>query len=192
MTFFLRFVALVFSSIILGMILTSISLSTGSGFAAQYQDGWKSWKSAGHVKADPYTRAYIAKTGQLPLPPQLAQTYFALYDNAHRRLHSSCSYLIESPTVEAKWWTLGVYDYSGNIYENAYKRYSFNAESALIKFDGGFHIYVSQTPQPENWLPVGKQGPFVLVYRLYRKTLTDEKVALNKDVPLPLIKRISC
>ncbi len=192
MTFFLRFVAFVIVSIILGLAITSISLSTGSGLAASRTGGWKSWRSAGHVLADPYTRAYIAKTGQLPLPPQIAQTYFALYDNAHRRLHTSCTYAVESPAVEAKWWTLAVYDYNGKIFKNDYKRYSFNAESAMIKFEGGFDIYISQTPQPENWLPIGTKGPFILVYRLYRKNLTDEQVGQNKEVPLPLIKKVSC
>lgn len=192
MNFFLRFVAFVIVAIILGLAITSVSLSTGSGLAASRSGGWKSWKSAGHVLADPYTRAYIAKTGQLPLPPQIAQTYFALYDNAHRRLHSSCTYLVESPVVEAKWWTLAAYDYDGKITKNKFGRYSFNAENAMIKFEGGFHVYISQSPQPENWLPIGAQGPFVLVYRLYRKTQTDEQVSDAKDVPLPLIKRISC
>ena len=192
MTFFVRFVAFIIIAIMLGLGITSLSLNTGSGVAATRHGGWKSWKNSGHLNADPYTRAYIAKTGQLPLPPQIAQTYFALYDNAHRRLHTSCTYLIESPAVEAKWWTLAVYDYNGKIFENPIKRYSFNAESAMIKFEGGFHIYLSQSPQPENWLPIGNQGPFVLVYRLYRKNLTDEKVTLEDDVPLPLVKRISC
>lgn len=192
MMFFLRFAAFVIVAIVLGLMMTSFSLSTGSGIAAVRQGGWKSWKNAGHVRADPYTRAYIAKTGQLPLPPQIAQTYFALYDNAHRRLHTSCSYLIESPAVEAKWWTLAVYDYDGKIFNNPHNRYSFNAESAMIKFDGGFHVYISQWPQPENWLPVGNHGPFILVYRLYRKTQSDEKVTDQTEVPLPLIKRVSC
>ena len=192
MTFFLRFVVFVLIAIMLGLGLTSLSLSTGSALATKSERGWKSWKNAGHVDADPYTRAYIAKTGQLPFPPQIAQTYYALYDNAHRRLHTSCTYLIEGPPVEAKWWTLAVYDYNGKIFENPVQRYSFNAESAMVRFEGGFHIYVSQTPQPENWLPVGSQGPFILVYRLYRKTFTDEQVAKKLDVPMPMIKRVAC
>jgi len=192
MSFFMRFVAFVIVSIFLGLGLTSLSLSIGSGMATDRQGSWKSWKNSGHVNADPYTRAYIAKTGQLPLPPQIAQTYYALYDNAHRRLHTSCTYLIESPTVEAKWWTLAVYDYNGKIFENPLKRYSFNAESAMIRFQGGFNIYASQTPQPENWLPISKLGPFILVYRLYRKNATENQVTSEDDVPLPLIKRMSC
>lgn len=188
----MRFVAFVIIAIILGLAFTSFSLSTGSGLAASRAGGWKSWKDAGHVLADPYTRAYVAKTGQLPLPPQIAQTYFALYDNAHRRLHTSCTYVVESPAVEAKWWTLAVYDYNGKIFKNPFKRYSFNAENAMIRFEGGFHVYISQSPQPENWLPVGAEGPFVLVYRLYRKNLTDEQVGQDKEVPLPLIKKVSC
>ena len=192
MTFFLRFVTFVLVAALIGLGLTSISLSTGSGLAAKRHGGWKSWKSAGHVKADPYTRAYIAKTGQLPLPPQISQTYFALYDNAHRRLHTSCSYVVESPAVEAKWWTIAAYDYNGQVFKNPVERYSFNAGSAMIRFNGGFRVYLSQTPQPENWLPLGDNGTFVLVYRLYRKNLTDEQVSNEDDVPLPLIKRVSC
>ncbi len=192
MTFFLRFVVFIVVAILLGLGFTALSLSTSSGFAAKREGSWKSWKNAGHLKADPYTRAFVAKTGQLPLPPQIAQTYFALYDNAHRRLHTSCTYLVESPPVAAKWWTLAAYDYSGRVFKNPVERYSFNAESAMAKFEGGFHVYISKTPQPENWLPMGSNGPFILVYRLYRKQLTDDDIGEEKDVPLPLIKRVSC
>lgn len=192
MTFFLRFVTFILVAVLIGLGLTSISLSTGSGIAAQRHGGWKSWKNAGHINADPYTRAYIAKTGQLPLPPQIAQTYFSLYDNAHRRLHTSCTYIVESPAVRAKWWTLAAYNYNGQIFKNKYKRYSFNTGSAMLKLDGGFRVHLSETTQPENWLPMSDQGPFVLVYRLYRKELTDEQASAQNDVPLPLIKRVSC
>ncbi|GJM01774.1 MAG: membrane protein [Rhodomicrobium sp.] len=192
MTFFMRFVTFILLAMVVGLGLTSISLSTGSGLAAKRLGGWKSWKSAGHQNADPYTRAYVAKTGQLPLPPQIAQTYFALYDNAHRRLHTSCSYLVESPAVEAKWWTLAVYDLNGKIFKNDVGRYSFNAGSAMTRFNGGFRVFLSQSPQPDNWLPIGEYGQFVLVYRLYRKELTDQQVSDEVDVPLPLIKRVSC
>lgn len=192
MTFFLRFVVFIVVAIFLGLGFTALSLSTSSGFAAKREGGWKSWRLAGHQQADPYTRAFVAKTGQLPFPPQIAQTYFALYDNAHRRLHTSCTYLIESGAVEAKWWTLAAYDYNGLVVANPQKRYSFNAESAMTKFEGGFQIYISRHPQPENWLPMGSQGPFILVYRLYRQHLTDDKIGEDKKVVLPLIKRVSC
>lgn len=192
MTFLMRFVTFILVGVVIGLGVTSISISTGSGLAAKRLGGWKSWKSAGHQNADPYTRAYVAKTGQLPLPPQIAQSYFALYDNAHRRLHTSCTYLIESPAVEAKWWTLALYDLNGQIIKNDLNRYSFNAASTMVRFNGGFRIFLSQTPQGENWLPMGNHGQFVLVYRLYRKQLTDEQVTKEDDVPLPLIKRVSC
>ncbi len=192
MVFFTRFVTYILIAIVAGLGLTALSLSTGSGLAAKRFDGWKSWKNAGHMDADPYTRAYIAKTGQLPMPPQIAQTYYALYDNAHRRLHTSCTYRVEGPPVSAKWWTIAAYDHKGTVFKNELGRYSFNAASSMIKFDGSFRIYLSQTVQPENWLPVGDNGPFVLVYRLYRKQLSEAQEKADGEVPLPLIKRVSC
>lgn len=192
MLFFMRFVTYILIAILIGFGLTALSLSTGSGLSAKRIGGWKSWKDAGHLNADPYTRAYIAKTGQLPLPPQIAQTYYALYDNAHRRLHTSCTYVVDSSAVSAKWWTIAAYDHKGQIFKNDLKRYSFNTGSAMIKFNGGFRIFLSQTVQPANWLPLGDHGPFVLVFRLYRKQMSDAQIKNNGEVSLPLIKRVSC
>lgn len=192
MVFFTRFATYILFAILLGFGLTALSLSTGSGLAAKRIGGWKSWKNAGHVNADPYTRAYIAKTGQLPLPPQIAQTFYALYDNAHRRLHTSCTYRIESGPVPAKWWTIAAYDHQGQIFPNEFKRYSYNAASAMIKFNGGFHITLSKTIQPDNWLPLGANGPFVLVFRVYRNQLTAKQIKEEGEQIMPLIKRVSC
>ena len=192
MLFFIRFVAYIFLAILIGFGLTALSLSTGSGLAAKRVSGWKSWKASGHMNADPYTRAFIAKTGQLPLPPNIVQTYFALYDNAHRRLHTSCTYVVESSAVHAKWWTIAAYNHKGEVFKNDYGRYSFNAGSSMIQFDGGFRIFLSQSVQAKNWLPLGDQGPFVLVLRLYRKQLSEAQIKNDGEVPLPLIKRVSC
>lgn len=193
MAFFLRFVVQILSAIILGLGLTAIALSTGSGLAAKRQNGWISWEQAGHINADPYTRAFIAKTGQLPIPGQIANTYYALSDNAYRRLHTSCTYRVESPAVAARWWSIAAYNHDGLIFSNDLNRYSFNASNSLIHFDGSFRIYLSQTPSPENWIPLGNSGPFILVFRLYRAELTEDKISESSDkLTLPIIKRVSC
>lgn len=193
MTFFMRFVAQFLTAIIIGLGLTAITLSTGSGLAAKRKDGWISWANAGHISSDPYTRAFIAKTGQLPIPAQIVQTYFALNDNAYRRLHTACTYRIEGPAVEARWWSIAAYDHKGRLFENELGKYSFNASNSLIRFDGSFHIYLSQNPSPENWLPLGDNGPFLLVFRLHRIDRNEEEIDDDADaIKLPVIKRVSC
>src|SRR3989304_6179596 len=106
--------------------------------------------------------------GPLPLTSTVARYFVARTDSAGRTLTSTCEYSVEGSPLNARWWSLAVYDENGGLIENPSARYSFNSEEALRHSDGTFRINLSSKARPENWLPSGTADQhLVLLLRIY-------------------------
>lgn len=155
---------------------------------------WDGWVSEGNPSADPYTRAHVARSGRLPLTSTVARYFVARTDSAGRLLRSDCEYAIEGSPLNARWWSLAVYDEYGGLIENPSARYSFNSEEMLRHSDGKFRVNLSRQVRPENWLPSGRvDQSLVLLLRVYSPRETDASgIGLVPGQRLPKIERIAC
>jgi hypothetical protein len=156
---------------------------------------WASWLSEGNPLADAYTKAHLARSGRLPLTSTVARYFVATTDSEGRTLTSDCDYLIEGFPLNARWWSLAVYDEDGTSIDNPSKRFSFNSEEAIRHADGTYHVNLARHARPENWLSSGddKDRYLMLVLRVFGPRETDSSgIGFVPTERLPKIERKAC
>lgn len=182
-------------ALILGIGSAWYMIERGSPLTTVQAGPWKSWLSEGNPNADPYTRAHLARSGRLPLTSTAARYFVTYTDGRGRALSADCEYSIIGAPINARWWSLAVYDEYGSLVANPSDRYSFNSEEVIRRADGSFHVNLGPKARPENWLPSGSDSDrsLVLVLRIYGARNTD--IGGIGQIPvehLPKIERVRC
>lgn len=183
------------AALIVGIGSAWYMIERGSPLTTTTVGPWRSWLAEGNPTADPYTRAHLARSGRLPLTSTVARYFVANRDSRGRTLSAGCEYDIVGAPLNARWWSIAVYDEYGSLIPNPSNRYSFNSEEAIRRADGSFHITLSRNARPENWLPSGADADrnLTLVLRVYGIRDTDisgiGQVAAER---IPKIERTRC
>jgi len=188
------FIGTFVAALVLGIGSAWYMIERGSPLTTTKVGPWSGWVSEGNPSADPYTRAHVARSGRLPLTSTVARYFTARTDSAGRILSSDCEYSIEGAPLNARWWSIAVYDEYGAPLDNPSARYSFNSEEMLRRADGSYHINLSRRARPENWLPTGAEDQrLTLMLRIYGPRETDASgIGLVPNERLPKIERLSC
>jgi hypothetical protein len=171
------------------MICSLIGIIAGSGYAMSqvrggFADGtisngpWTSGKSFGSADASALTRAKVALSGLLALPAKEAMYFTASVDSEGRPLEGRCTYLVEAPAfaaggaIEARWWSITLYDPAGYLVANPENRYStgsgnIGAVTLTPNSKWGFRIGPNLPKDPGNWVSTGGIQRFDLTLRTY-------------------------
>jgi hypothetical protein len=187
-------VATFFVALLLGIGSARYMVERGSPLTTAVAGPWSSWVYEGNPSADLYTKAHLASSGRLPLTSTMARYFLAGTDSQGEPLVSSCEYSISGTPLNARWWSLALYDEGGSIIKNPSGRYSFNSEEAVRRADGTYHVTLARHARPENWLPSGAddQG-LVLMLRIYGPRDTDASgTGIIMPASLPAIERQAC
>ncbi len=191
----LQLIALFVAALVLGIGSAWYMIDRGSFLTTKRVGPWASWVSEGNPNADLYTKAHLARSGRIPMTSTSARYFVARTDSDGDVLTSACEYLLQGSALNARWWSIAVYDEHGSVLANPSERYSFNSEEALRRNDGTYRIALASNARPENWLPAGS-GPehnLVLMLRIYGPRETDAfGVGDIPDDRLPKIERTSC
>jgi hypothetical protein len=166
-------------------------LTRGVPFGVVGIGAWSVAAKAGSLEADPYTRASLERSGEIPLALGEGLQLVARVDDAGRLLDAHCVYRVGSHTPAARYWTLSLIDAEGFPVENAAGRYGFRSSEILRDADGGFSIFVSAKAHAGNWLPIGAPRPFALVLRLYDSPLSATAGGIERSAA-PSIAREGC
>ena len=153
------------------------------------------FRREGNPNADLYTKAHLARSGRLPLTSTTARYFTASTDSQGYHLTSDCEYLIEGSALNARWWSLALYDEHGSLIENPSQRYSFNSEEAIRRSDGTYHVNLASNARPENWLPTGTAPgkKLVLMLRIYSpRDIDSSGIGQIPSDRLPKIERKAC
>ena len=150
---------------------------------------WKAVPAVSAETADPYTRARIARTGEIALGAGEGLVFFAVEDDQGRALSGDCDYVLSGETPAARLWTLTVTDGSGRLPASASGRTGFTSRDILRDLDGRFDIAVAATARAGNWLPSHASGAIRLVLRLYDTPLA---LSPSADMVMPHIERGAC
>jgi hypothetical protein len=175
----------------MGLWATRALLADGGPFNSVSFGAWSVAIKAGAIDADPYTRASLARSGEVPLALGEGLQLVARADDAGRPLDPRCVYRVGPRAPTARYWTLGVVDLKGFPIENPAGRYVLRSSEILRRAGGEFSIYVSAMAHAGNWLPVGAPGAFALVLRLYDSPLSATVGGIEKAAA-PEISRESC
>ena len=146
---------------------------------------------SGSVNIDPYARATIARTGELPIGAGDGVAFYAHTDDTGNALDGRCTFVISGMTPAARHWTLTLYDPQGRLVANAIDRHGFTSAEILRETGGRFAITIGPRARPGNWLPSGGVGQFVLVWRLYDTPIGVASLT-TKEGPMPAVARKRC
>ena len=175
----------------IGLGATWLTLTRGVAFGSLTIGAWTAWPKNGSVGIDPYARATLARTGQLPVGTGDGVAFYARADDAGNGFDGRCTFTISGLTPAARYWTLTLYDPRGRLVANTIDRHDFTSEEIARDADGQFEINVGPRARPGNWLPTGGIERFILVLRLY-DTPIGVATRTTKEGPMPAIVRKGC
>jgi len=187
----LKAVIAALAGLALGLWSARAMLAEGGPFDAVRVGAWSVATKAGALDADPYTRASLARGGEIPLAAGEGLRLIARADDEGRKLSARCVYRVGPRAPAARYWTLGIVDGGGFPLANAAGRDVLRSSEILRDGDGGFAIYVSAEPHAGNWLPIGAPVRFALVLRLYDSPFSAAAGGVEKAAA-PAIRRESC
>jgi hypothetical protein len=177
--------------IALGLALTFVALERGFGFGAVKSGPWTAWPRVGASDIDPYARAVLSRTGEIPLAAAQGIAFYARSDDTGAALSGACDYVVSGAVPAARFWTLTLTDSNGRLVENIARRYAFTSGEVLRHGDNSFQIAVAAQARPGNWLPSEAGKRFVLVLKLYDAIASASPAGLA-GATTPTIKRGRC
>jgi len=175
----------------IGLGATWLTLTRGVAFGALTIGAWTAWPKSGSVDIDPYARATIARTGELPIGTGDGVAFYAHTDDAGNTFDGRCTFVVSGMSPVARYWTVTLYDPEGRLVANSIDRHGFSSAEVVRDSSGRFAITIGPRARPGDWLPSGGIEKFVLVWRLY-DTPIGVAMRTTKEGPMPAIARKGC
>jgi hypothetical protein len=105
-----------------GLGATWMALTRGSAYGGVNIGAWLGWPKNGTLGIDPYARASVARTGELPVGSGDGVAFYARTDDAGQPLDGRCDVLLSGTTPQARFWTITLYDPDGRLVANSAQR----------------------------------------------------------------------
>jgi hypothetical protein len=175
----------------LGLGATWLAVSKGTAFGAVTIGAWTAWPKNGTTEIDPYARAGIARSGQLPIGSGDGVAFSARTDDEGRVFDGRCDVTVSGTTPPARFWTLTLYDPEGRLVANAVNRHGFTSQEIVRRADGSFVITIAPRARPGNWLPTAGVERYVLVLRLY-DTPVGVATRTGREASMPALVQGGC
>jgi hypothetical protein len=176
---------------IVGLGATWLTLTQGTAFGALNIGAWTAWPKTGTPGIDPYARAVIARTGELPIGVGDGIAFYARGDDRGKPFNGRCDVDVSGITPTARFWTLTLYDPEGKLVANSVNRHGFTSQEIIRNSDGSFTIRIGPRARYGNWLPTGGVEHYILVLRLY-DTPVGVATRAGREAPMPSISAKDC
>jgi hypothetical protein len=163
----------------------------GYRFGAVEAGPWTSFPRNAYADAEPYARAVIARSGEIPLSLAEGLSFIARQDEDGRTLDARCDYIIASPIPAARFWTLTPMTPDGGLIANDVGRFGLTSAEIVRDGRGRFEIVASPRARAGAWLPLTPGAPFVLMLRLYDTPSSAAATSLTVD-QMPRLQRDAC
>jgi hypothetical protein len=177
--------------IVLGLGVTWSAVERGYRFNAVDAGPWTSFPRNAYADAEPYARAAIARSGEIPLSLAEGLSFIARQDEAGRPLDARCDYIITSPIPAARFWTLTPMTPDGGLIANDVGRFGVTSAEIVRDGRGRFEIVASSQARAGAWLPLTSGAPFVFMLRLYDTPSSAAATSLTAD-QMPGLQRGAC
>lgn len=191
MAIFFKAVLVAIVGVALGLLATWLSIDEGRGFGAVRAGPWIGWPRAGTAAADPYAKAAMSRTGEIPLGLAEGLSFIARTDSQNRPLQKNCTYTIKPPVPVARYWAISLATPEGQVTNNDFGRTGLTSSEIVRTGSNQFSITISTDVQSGNWLPINGKNDFVLVLRLY-DTPVSAAASTLRAADMPGIFRGTC
>ncbi|TPQ49773.1 DUF1214 domain-containing protein [Prosthecomicrobium hirschii] len=175
--FVLRLIVAVVVAVVVGLGSAWLTVGEGWAFRSYKAGDWTAWPEGGSATPDPYSRAILARTAQIPLGGGEGIAFFASRDSDRAPLRGGCEYVLTGDTPLARLWTLSVVDAKGEVPRHRSGRTHFHSREVLRKPDGSLEITLSPLARPGNWMPIPDSGALTVVLRLYDSGAANPRTA---------------
>lgn len=175
---------------LVGLGMTWLTLARGTAFGAVAIGAWTAFPKTGTRDIDPYARASIARSGELPIGSGDGVAFYARTDDDGRAFDGRCNVRISGTTPQARYWTLTLYDLHGRLVGNTIDRNGFTSQEIVRNADGNFEIVLAPRARAGNWLPTNGIERYILVLRLYDSPVGVATRAA-REAPMPAVTQ-SC
>lgn len=175
----------------IGLGMTWLVLTRGTAYGGVTIGAWTAWPRTGTLGIDPYSRAMVARSGELPIGSGDGVAFHARADDSGRPFDGRCDIVLTGVTPPARFWTVTLYDPEGRLIANSVGRQGFTSQEIVRRSDGSFEIVVGPRARPGNWLPTGGTDRYVLVLRLY-DTPVGVATRSGRDAPMPSVVQKAC
>ena len=182
--------ALVVAAVV-GLGTTWMTTTKGTELGTLTIGAWNARPRTGTADVDPYSRATITRTGELPIGTGDGVAFTATTDDRKKPLDGRCDVLVSGVTPAARFWTLTLYDNKGHLVANSLQRYGFTSQEIVRGADGAFEIRIASRSRAGNWLPTGGIERYALMLRLY-DTPVGVATRTQRDAPMPAIATVGC
>ncbi|GGB61572.1 DUF1214 domain-containing protein [Blastomonas aquatica] len=181
------------------MLVAGIALGSGiavlqlrDSFAA---DGiangpWRTAHKVGTADASVATRASIALRGLLALPEREAIYFNAASDSEGRALTGACRYRVTGGAIDARWWSLTLYDAKGYLIPNVAGAHSLGSAALSPAETSRWQVNIGPARTSAHWIAVPDDQPFELTLRAYHPS--QRLLRERGTVDLPQIERAEC
>lgn len=187
---FITLLALLLATVV-GIGATWMTATRGTDFGTLTIGAWTARPRTGTADIDPYSRASIARSGELPVGTGDGIAFMTTRDDRNRPLDGRCDVVVSGVTPAARFWTLTLYDSRGRLVANSLQRYGFTSQEIVRSADGSFDVHVAPRSRAGNWLPTGGIERYSLVLRLY-DTPVGVATRTQRDAPMPSIATVGC
>ena len=145
------------------------ALTSGGVQDGQIANGpWTTSLGYGTKATDAVTRAAVARAGLLALPAKETVYWSAKSDVAGAALDGNCRYSLSGTALDARWWSVTIYDQAGYLVANPANSWSVNGANVALDAKGEWRVTIAPTKPAEGaWLPGIKGQPFHLTLRMY-------------------------
>lgn len=117
---------------------------------AQIANGpWRTSSTNGAIDQSSLARAQVALFGLLALPRTEAMYFIARNDSEGRVLDGRCSYVVRGSTLDARWWSITLYQGEGWLVANSANKYSV----------GSAAVPIMESMPPQWMIQVGPDAP---------------------------------
>lgn len=171
------------TAIITGFGLSYFSLDRGWLFGTMTIGPWVAWPEVGSPEPDPYTRAYIARSGALHLARAEGLRFTARTDSDGAALDLNCNYRIAGSTPVAAFWTLTAMDSDGTLVTPPGMDHAIHSARVARAEDGSTTLHVGPGISAGNWLEVQGEGNFELVLTIYDSSVFSGIGAFENTLP---------
>jgi hypothetical protein len=175
---------------LVGLGATWLALTQGQAFGGLSVGAWSAWPRHGTASIDPYARAMVARSGQLPVGSGDGIAFQARHDDTGAPLDGRCDVVVSGMTPQARYWTITLYDPDGALVANSVQRHGFTSHEVVRRANGSFEITVSPRSRAGNWLPTGSVERYLLVLRLYDTPIG--VATRGREVTMPTVTRRAC
>ena len=187
---FITLLALILATVV-GLGATWLTATRGTDLGTLRIGAWTARPKTGTADVDPYSRASIARSGELPIGTGDGVAFSATTDDRKRPLDGRCDVVVSGVTPAARFWTLTLYDFEGAsgcefaATLRLHQRGNHPRDRRLVRGAGGIESARRKLAAHRRHRALRADAP-ALRYAGWRRD------AHQRDAPMPSIATVGC